>query len=157
MKYKVIKIVLIALLLNGCDRNNEEREYRFIIENQSGGDIRLEIFESGTNSFAKNIPIPNSDFIIKDFQSSDMGKTYGIQDFFQGDSVNIIYGNNLKLKSYKCEFLKPENNGCNEQGNIANDGDPKWKSQRDGYLYKATYLITTEDYENATPCDGDCD
>lgn len=157
MKYIAIKIVLIILLFSGCDRNNEERVYRFVIENESGVNIRLEIFESGSNRFVKNIDIPNSDFVMKDFQSSDMGKVYGIQDFFEGDSVNVIYGNNLSIESYRCEFLKPENNGCNKLGNIANDGDPKWKNQREGNLYKATYTFTEEDFENAIPCDGDCE
>ncbi|MBZ9632232.1 hypothetical protein LB465_15730 [Salegentibacter sp. LM13S] len=152
-----LTFLLSAILFNGCDRNNEERTYRFIINNESGFDIRLEIFESGTNNFVKEIIISDSDHTIKNFQSTDMGQVYGIQDFFEGDSVNIIYGNNQKIQSYKCEFLKPENNGCSETGNIANDGDTQWKRERQGQLYIRTYTFNPENFEEATPCDGDCE
>jgi hypothetical protein len=132
------------------------RAYRFVIENESGIDIKLEIFESGNNSLVKNILIPDSDFVVKDFQSSDMDKVYGIQDFFEGDSVNVIYGNAVKIESYRCEFLKPENNGCGKPGNIANDGNPRWKRERQGKFYKRIYTFMPKDYENETPCDGSC-
>lgn len=156
MRYIVLKIALIIFLFGGCDLNNEKRIYRLFIENESGVNIRLEVFNVVNNSFVKNIDIPNSDFVMKDFQSSDMGEVYGIQDFFEGDSVKVIFGNNLRIESYKCEFLKPENNGCNKSGNIANDGDPKWQRQQEENLFKATYTFTEEDFENASPCDGNC-
>jgi hypothetical protein len=141
MKFKVLKIFILIFLFWGCDRNNEERVYRFVIENDSGYDINLEIFESDSQDFVKIITIPNSDFVSKDFQSTDMGKVYGIQDFLEGDSVNVVYGNNLKIESYKCDFLNTGNNGCSEGGNITNDGDPRWDQDRVGNLYKRTYTF----------------
>ncbi|MBO2545701.1 hypothetical protein J0871_14860 [Salegentibacter sp. BDJ18] len=146
MKFKVLKIVILIFLFWGCNRNNEERIYRFVIENDSGYDINLEIFESDSNDFVKIFTIPNSDFVSKDFQSSDMGRVYGIQDFFEGDSVNVIYGNNLKIESYKCEFLETENNGCSQDGNIINDGDPRCERDRVGDLYKRTYTFIPETF-----------
>ncbi len=103
MKYSLSVILAIVFLLSVSNRNNEETIYRFVFENESGVNIRLAKFGSGSNSFVKNIDIPNSDFVIKDFQSSDMGEVYGIQNFFQGDSINVIYWNNLKINSYICE------------------------------------------------------
>lgn len=150
MKFIILKMALLMFLFSGCDRNNEERTYRFVIENDSGYDIELEVYESESNDFIKNINIPNSNFVSKDFQSSDMGEVFGIQDFFEGDSVNIVYGNNLKIESYKCEFLETENNGCSEEGNILNDGDSQWNREREGNLYKRTYTFRPESFENAT-------
>ncbi len=146
MKFRVLKLVILILLFYGCDRSNDERIYRFVIKNDSGYDINLEIFESDSNDFVKIITIPNSDFVSKDFQSSDMGKVYGIQDFLEGDSVNVIYWSNLKIESYKCEFLETENNGCSEDGNIINDGDPRWERDRVGDLYKRTYTFIPETF-----------
>ena len=146
MKFKVLKIVILIFLFYGCDRNNEERIYRLVIENDSGYDINLEIFKSDSNDFVKNITIPNSDFVSKYFQSSDLDKVYGIQDFLEGDSVNVVYGNNLKIESYKCDFLDTGNNGCSEDGNIINDGDPRWDQDRVGKLYKRTYTFIPETF-----------
>ena len=75
-----------------------------------------------------------------------MGEVYGIQDFFEGDSVNVVYGNNLKIESYKCVFLETESNGCSENGNIINDGDPQWDRDRVGNLYKRTYTFIPENF-----------
>lgn len=156
MRYIFIGTALLIFLFSGCDIKNEERIYRLIIENESGMDIRLEIFNVADNSFVKNIDIANSDYLTKDFQSSDMGEVYGIQDLFEGDSINIIYGSDLRVERYRCEFLNPENNGCNKPGNIANDGDPKWQRQQDENLFQATYTFTVADFENAELCEGDC-
>ncbi|OEY71499.1 hypothetical protein APR40_05040 [Salegentibacter salarius] len=134
------------MLFYGCDRSNDERIYRFVIKNDSGYDINLEIFDSDSNDFIKIITIPNSNFVSKDFQSSDMGEVYGIQDFFEGDSVNVVYGNNLKIESYKCVFLETESNGCSENGNIINDGDPQCDRDRVGNLYKTTYTFIPENF-----------
>ena len=146
MKFRVLKLVILILLFYGCDRSNDERIYRFVIKNDSGYDINLEIFDSDSNDFIKIITIPNSNFVSKDFQSSDMGEVYGIQDFFEGDSVNVVYGNNLKIESYKCVFLETESNGCSENGNIINDGDPQWDRDRVGNLYKRTYTFIPENF-----------
>ena len=146
MKFRVLKLVILILLFYGCDRSNDERIYRFVIKNDSGYDINLEIFDSDSNDFIKIITIPNSNFVSKDFQSSDMGEVYGIQDFFEGDSVNVVYGNNLKIESYKCVFLERESNGCSENGNIINDGDPQWDRDRMGNLYKRTYMFIPENF-----------
>ena len=146
MKFRVLKLVILILLFYGCDRSNDERIYRFVIKNDSGYDINLEIFDSDSNDFIKIITIPNSNFVSKDFQSSDMGEVYGIQDFFEGDSVNVVYGNNLKIESYKCVFLETESNGCSENGNIINDGDPQWDRDRVGNLYKRTYTFKPENF-----------
>jgi len=146
MKFRVLKVVILIFLFYGCDRSNEERIYRFVIKNDSGYGINLEIFDSDSNDFIKIITIPNSNFVSKDFQSSDMGEVYGIQDFFEGDSVNVVYGNNLKIESYKCVFLETESNGCSENGNIINDGDPQWDRDRVGNLYKRTYTFKPENF-----------
>lgn len=94
---------------------------------------------------------------MKDFASTDMDNVYGIQDFFEGDSLDIIYGDSLRIKSFKCRFLATENSGCPEKNNIINDGDEKWQYLREGNLYEQTYIFIKEDFENATPCNGNCD
>lgn len=138
------------MLFNGCDRNNQERIYRFTIENKSGTAVNIAVFESATDNLIRNISIANEGILSKDFLSSDMDGPPGVQRFFSGDSVTIIFKDSEKEIHYKCNKLVAfEESGCNTPGNILNVGDPKWIREQIGKLYTRTYIFTKEDYENA--------
>lgn len=135
--------ILISLLLLSCGTDQITKTYRLTVVNSSGANIVVRGYYSFNDS---NTPpaityFENGEEIIKTFETNSEVHTFA--DFFEGDSIVVIY-NNLRSQSYTVE------RNCQE--NLRNP--------LNNCIYKEleeTFNFMEEDYENAAPCEGNCD
>lgn len=147
---------MIGIVFNhACDRNVNEITYQFLIENRSGSEINIAVFESISNTFVRNIPIEQGGVVSWKITSSERDATPNIQHYFQGDSVAITFGNGERIINYKCQ-VSIQSEECDVNGNILNSVYSKWKLDILGDFKRRTYVFTEKEYEDAKPCNGGC-
>ncbi|SHF55742.1 hypothetical protein SAMN05444483_101583 [Salegentibacter echinorum] len=140
----LLTFIFLLTLLNGCGTDQGEgKNYIFTLVNSSGYDIRIDSFFSSEED-TEIIALRNGEEITKQFNSPapPIQEYYSYISFFQGDSIVINYGNE------KQQIFVIETN-CN--GNERNPLNICIYDEQ-----QETFTFTEEDFENATPCDGDC-
>jgi len=156
MKYITLKIALILLLFSGCDRNVTETPVQIIISNNTGEKIEMKVYESVSQSLIKTISIESGNSVSKVFIEKESESPVGPKDFFEGDSLSIVFGDNQRILNYQCQYFT-QSESCAVDGNILNLSDSKWQLENGGESFSRSYTFTTVDFENATPCEGDCE
>ena len=130
---------ILALIFVGCDTSTSET---YTIENTLENTVKINFYSTGAISKPANeLEGPG---VLYTRTIKAMGANHLITAL-RGDSIRIVFDNN-KVQVfcfYKdiCEF----NEIFNEE-NYISEGDSEF-----------VYKITQENYDNATPCDGDCD
>jgi hypothetical protein len=155
MKKILLLIPIFALFNCGPEAQMFERQY--LIENKSNTTIQLYFYllSEPVNDFSgielnKNRILEGKRFEFSKPVSNDSDYT-GSRLSFKSDSAIIIFNNKRKLSIYlkhdmESVFSEPKNRNIYRHGNYES-------IENDQFLFK----ITEEDFENATPCDGDCD
>jgi hypothetical protein len=156
---KIFLIKFLAVLILGCsDRGDKPVEYRFEIINDSGVDLKILSYNpENPDIVRKSIEIEDNDVYLESFNSRYSEEAYFFSDVFNGDSIVINYGNE-KQQFFYClrDHDDGTDEGCNEPRNILamfedSDGNPN-----DGIILNR-YTFSSTDFENASPCEADCE
>ncbi len=137
-------ILIICFSLNSC-HSDDGNIYTYTLKNNSGINIEIVAFRQ-TNEFREPITtiLENGNEIVKEYESDPPStpNTYSYVGFLQGDSIIVNYGNE------KQQIFVQETCDGNERNplNICIYSDQQ-----------ETFTFTEEDYQNASPCDGNCD
>jgi len=149
LKYRNMKNFLMIFsflfILNSCGTDQGEGEtYIYTLINSSGHNIKIEAFNlTSREEVSKITYLENGEEITKKFTSPapPMQEYYSYVGFFEGDSIIITYDNE-KRKVFVLETC---------------EGDSR--NPINICLYSnliETFTFSEEDFENAAPCDGDC-
>lgn len=151
----ILLIFLSANLFYNCDRNVNETPVEIKINNETGKFMEIKVYESISQSLIKTIEIENNNVVSKVFLDKESEIPIGPKDFFEGDSISILFGNNEKILNYQCQYFIASES-CTVEGNVLNFSDARWKLENNGDSFVRSFTFFPEDYENATACDGNC-
>ncbi len=153
---KILLLIPLFTLFN-CGPEAEKFERQYLIENNSNKNIRINfylMFEP-VNSYS-DIDLNQGEILNGtrfEFSRPVSKKPdyTGPRLSFKSDSAVVIFDNQRKLSTYlisdmEATFSEPKSRNIFRHGNYEALGN-------DQFLFK----ITEEDYENATPCNGDCE
>lgn len=145
---KNLILLILSITLTGCwgTDQGEGKFYEYTIKNESGVNIAIEAyFQSFPNTPPKSIFLDNGDELTQTYQDVLPPSPYDFGHFFgevdrRRDSIKVIY-NNLKV-----DFLNGE---CDNE-----------RSPLNNCIYRSTkeiFVFTEQDFENAQPCNNNCD
>lgn len=153
---KKLFLFILFLAFYNCGPEAEKFGRNYSIENTSNHIVELDFYSSTTpQTDLTNIILERNEIIAgKRFEFSRPVSTNsdytGPQNSFLSDSVVIIFDNQRKLSTYLISdmegtFSEPELRNLFRHGNYEDIGN-------ENFLFR----ITEEDFENATPCGGNC-
>ncbi|MFI8604891.1 hypothetical protein ACIGCP_10540 [Cellulophaga baltica] len=135
--YKTVFVCWALVFIISCDKNTDET---YEIYNTLENIVNIDFFKYGVIS-DESIQVSGIG-ILKTKTVSKFSNHFG--SFMKADSVRIIFdGNRVQIFSFTTDF--------NEEGSILDENN--YLLEGGNFVYK----ITQENYDNATPCDGDCD
>jgi hypothetical protein len=136
-------IILTCICFVSC-HSDDEKLFTYKLKNTSGVGIKIVAF-SKSNVFREPIItiIEDGKEIIKNYESDPPlnENIYNYVSFFQGDSIVVNYDNEKK-QIFVLETC---------EGSERNPLNICFYSNQE-----EIFTFTEEDFENATPCDGDC-
>lgn len=138
---KNLFLAFITLAIIGCGTDQGEGNfYNYSIINESGKDITINSYRTiyPIREIPVIIQLANGENLTKTYQDALPPSGYDFGVFFEGDSI-IINFNNEKKQVFT--FITNNNN-------------------RNPFSYAGiteTFIFTTQDYENAEDCNGNCD
>ncbi len=147
---KKILLLLSFGILSSCDWGATVDYIHWNVyqyENQSGYDMRMDIY-SGVKS--KSVIIPQGK-VYKDSIEQSMGDSSGI-NVILADSIKVMY-DSIKMKKYYLYSDDPTNKIRNPI--LVDDGYVVIKQEERKTVKRFTF--TPDDYNNATPCNGNCE
>jgi hypothetical protein len=148
-------LLVLSILFYSCTDQGEVKKYDYTIINNSGVTVELIPYDR-----EYNINIQNKKTLLngeKINQKLDVYPPYNgrlgmsslIWDPYLLTKVDIVFNNTKKVNYTVCNSaFAPEITNCDEPRNIFRE---EYNQE-----YTEVYIITPEDYENAIPCDGDC-
>ena len=148
MKHFYLIFSIITFVLCGCGTDQgESKTYVYTVENDSGHDLLITSYIDDDNSNGKVFSLLNGEATTKTYEDKQPPSYYFFTDFFgyenrRSESIKIVYGDNLKVQL----FLS---GNCNQEKNPLNTCKYSGTNQ--------VFTFTQQDYENAQPCDGNCD
>jgi hypothetical protein len=144
MKNIILLLLTIIFLSCGTDQG-EGKTYTYTVINKSGKTIEIRSYISYLPKVTPVITnIENGQEITKTFEDGLPPSGYSFKSFFgenpNKDSLVVVY-NNEKINFFgnDCSNIRNPLNNC---------------FYRDE---EETFIFSQEDYQNATPCDGDCE
>lgn len=139
MKY--ILVFFIAILLQSCVRERDRIKRKYLIENGTDREIRMDIYS--VNRLIKSATHQGKGLIVEAFaDDGGMNNPIGPVHAFKSDSVVITFGNNKRQTYYLFNGLKsvPENGTRNILDQSA-------------YIFEnielLRFIVTEKDYEKA--------
>lgn len=128
----------------------------YFVENNSNVPVELVFYERFTNELkGSKLLFEGERYKGESIEFHKPHSVYPENDYpsisFESDSIILIFQNEMKTSyvnafSDSLFFSPPVNRNIFRQGNYEELGG-----------YQFLYTITQEDYENATPCDEDCE
>lgn len=138
-------LTILCFLSCGTDQG-ETKTYIYTVKNESGVSIKLKGYKNNINTAPTIIQLENNQELTKTFKDGLPPRgPYGFSDFFQSDSLIVLFNNNKKivyLWESRCENGNDRNplNSCFHSNNEVE-----------------TFIFSVEDYENAEDCIGNCE
>lgn len=141
-------MLAITLSINSsCDKNVNETLIDYVIFNESGFDLSIVTSDdSNFRNTKESFSIKNNEAFSEGFlrnERFDNDTTFAT--FLGTENVRIVFGTERTIV-YSCIDGNAVN--CNDPRNIL-----KFSADENNI---AEYTFTTEDFENAMPCDGSC-
>lgn len=152
MKTLIITISAILIFLFGCTNEVEFNKRDYIIENDTDFQLNIEFYNKTSGNLISDLSG------ILDSRGLQLTNTIEQTSEFDNFSVPLVGADSVKVILNKDKFLissydsdnnvfsEPINRNIFRHSNYKNLGNER-------YLFK----ITQQDYENAIPCNGDCD
>jgi hypothetical protein len=150
-KIFILKLIIFnTILFYSCDRNVMEIPVEINISNETGKSMEIHVFESVSQNFVKKIEITNGNMVSRIFMEKESDSPIGPKDFFEGDSISIVFGTNEKILTSQCQYFIASES-CAIEGNILNISDSRWQLENNGDTVIRSYTFMPEDFENAEP------
>lgn len=146
---KVLFFLIVALFWS-CGPEAGCESYKFSLQNLSGFKIKIVGYDSNNPELQPNIFIINNDeTITKTYENCPPGDIpyYSFSNFFKSDSIKVIFNTN-KVLFFKRNIIC-EGGNENDMNNPLNECIYRNENE--------LFIFTEEDYENAEPCNGDCE
>ena len=156
-KIKIMKTILLlsfAFLIMRCGTDQgENKNFDYTIKNESGMKIELVPYYNGQISYINKLILNQNEIInLKKEVSPPYNDGLLMSSFFINTPssgnlthVEVVFNNTKKIIYQECT----ETNPCfNQTRNIFN---PIYNDEQ-----IETYTITSEDFQNATDCNGNC-
>lgn len=157
--------IFTGLLFMNCEGDSPVI-YRYTVENQSGVPIQLQLFYQnniGETSFRGEIHLDNGQKIEKKEKKYAPSFQYNFVDFFKTEKgkinkMNVIYNNQKKTMFIQQTYTSLAENTCEDIFGREVPCDPR--NILNTFIYKNVnehYIFTTEDYQQALDCKGNCE
>jgi len=158
-KMKIGIVVVLFIIFNSCVKESPMWERTYQIKNNTGYDITIRAFENfdGTGSFEDITLLDNQIYIGDETGGSNFSALNNPNSTRPSSSLNgsrlIVVFDNVRSLTHSFStddnmnaiFSEPTNRNLLRGGNYSNIGND---------IYE--FVLTEEDYNNATPCDGNC-
>ena len=149
---RTILFILFTFLLASCGPEmNNERNYNYTIINNSGRQVKMIPYVEGQKELQNAIVIDNNKSINKKITAYAGSGGLMMVSFFNKTGlgitthIEIVFENQKKIIYEECSTTID----CN-----ANPRNIFGQNYMDELI--ETYIITPEDYQNATDCGGSC-
>ncbi len=145
---KYILIIVTLLIISCTDREDENINYNFKIENNSGYDIIITSYNSASSGqeILRTIEINNNSFFIESYSSRASERSYILADIFRGDSIVVSYNNNERKEIFTCIDRSNTRIGCDEARNPLNYSSTIPSINNN---LNTIYTFAPSDYDNA--------
>ncbi len=156
---KVLNFIIFTFLLVGCGPETMRDEGRFLLENRSTFDLKI-TFRNNVTQEIRAIELADSQIFEGEKFITSNGATFTSQNSTvpatsfgsPGTEVEIVFQNMRKLfYSFDSSeeiiiFSDPVDRNIFRASNYLQIDDEEF-----------LFVLTQEDYNNATPCDGPCE
>lgn len=137
---KIILLILLIITVNCGTDIGEGKFYKYTIKNESGKSIEINAYKTSypSSDLPNIINLNNGEKLTKTYQGDLLSDAYGFSGFFQGDSLVVKY--NFERKEIFTTY--------------------QVNNERNPFFYtgtEETFIFTEQDYQNAEPCNGNCD
>ena len=143
MKSLLFLMIVVLMLSCGTDRG-EEVTYNYLVKNESGKSIKIKSFQNYPNNITvintQNVSIPITG-ILQLRVKRGPGESYNFTNFFNGDSIVVIFDNLKKIELSTKDLTNTRN-----PLNVTLYSKPN-----------ETFIFNVEDYNSAIPCVGFCE
>ena len=144
-------LFILSAILCSCPDTGESRYYDYTVENKSGKKITCIPYSDGNVLLDKKIILDNNQTLNKTYIDKPLYQGFSIADVIFNNSINnlshieIVFKKQKKIIYQQCTL----NYNCNQ--------NPKniFSSENNNDL-KEIYIVSLEDYQNATDCNGNC-
>lgn len=148
---KLLIIVFFGLLSCGPE-SSEEKHYDYSVVNNSGVTVEIIPYVNGVKEVNNKVTIQNGASFNKKYTDyAPYGGTLSMRNLFKSNTVGltthleITFNNSKKIIYEECSLTS----NCNSLPR--NVFRPEFNDER-----TEVYIITTEDYQNAVDCGGNC-
>ncbi|MBZ9632487.1 hypothetical protein LB465_17025 [Salegentibacter sp. LM13S] len=147
MKTYIFKafIILIIITLNSCT-DQSDHESRYIIENATDRRVKIKFYDTQVVGVSKLVlyrELDGAGIMYDELKTLDGPSDKEIpKDVFGADSLVVIFDKE-KIQSHYSSL--PFENSLSDFGDYLNEGNMK------------SYIISEENYQSATSCDGACE
>lgn len=159
-RLKFVGLIIILTLSISCVTEADMWERTYQINNSSGRDIIIRLYENFSNEVFEDIEISNNQSFrgdkiegsnydaLNDNESLRPGQSYSsfniiiVYDNVREQEYNLVDTDNDGITD---SFSEPIDKNLLRSGNYSSIGNNVYE-----------LVLTEEDYDNATPCDGDC-
>ncbi len=141
-------LFLIFILFLSCGPEDECESYKYTLQNKSGVTIKII-----TYNIEGIIKLDNNQEKSKTYKSCSHNDIpyYSYVNFFASDSIKIIFNSTKKL-FFKKKIICEQGGIKENERNLLNECF--YNSNKNS---KKTFIFTSEDYENAEDCNGNCE
>lgn len=160
MKIKKLIALLLLLLLVSCPAELPIWERTYQMKNNSGYELVIRLYENFSNVNFEDIIVLNDQFYRGDiiegrnFDALDDVESIRPGQSYSSFKIIVFYDNERKMEYSLVDtdedgitdsFSDPLNRNLLRAGTYMSIGNDVYE-----------FVLTEEDYYNATPCDGDC-
>jgi hypothetical protein len=144
MKKYLFTIVALMILLNGCDRQIKRVNRKYVIENGTEKEVKIELYKYGNLTYTATIK--GRGILYEGISDNDVGKTISAYNALRSDSAIVTF-DHLKEDVHMYVYTPGIGNVIiPETRNVFLDSSYFPESNT---LYRFTF--TEEDYNNAEP------
>lgn len=146
-----LSLIIFIFLIISCDKNQNIATFNFTIYNDTGVNIVLK----PSSSKSEEIIINTGNFynqkieVAERFNNSREFNNFKNSIFKTSERLVVVFDGDRKLV-FECQGFDDNGLGCNEPDNILTTIAPE-------NSLEVTYTFTTDDFNNAIPCNGNCD
>lgn len=141
---KLVAILFLFQFLNCGTDQGKESTFNYWVKNDSGKTIKIKSFRNYPDNVTvintENVIIPINGVLSKSVKEGP-GESYNFTNFFNGDSIVVIFDNSKLIKLSAKDFSNTRNPLNVGIYNKANE----------------LFVFNIDDYNNAQTCTGTCE
>jgi len=158
--FTYLTVLFLVCSLSSC---RYEQVYTYTTINRTSVSIKLNAYDRNSNIPIKTISVDSGEEYTEEHIEKDPSETYDSYRYFNHPQfLEVIYNNEKKeifINAYYLNYtmISPLDTlsayiDTNRVSSIKNPLNTFFYDS-----FEVTFIFTEEDYENATPCEGDCE